>query len=264
MILTSSSAASKKRRFQPPASANPITNYFTSSGSQSGGASPSHVSYDNYSAPTFSPSPALSGKVQSSLLNVGMRVRKAVPEGYQTITKESKLDAYIHRAIQNPSDDTEINASSAELAPFCGMFKVGNLATQTFPHPPTAAERGVKVGWDDNALPSSQESTDSASSIPPPNSHKRGLDADSDYEGEQYDMAIPFPHQQAHAHSRAILTPKLGQKGGRMAFKPAKMSREQENRDPLGSSVADFEEAVFLCRREEVDEESKEVEMSGV
>lgn len=135
-------------------------------------------------------------------------------------------------------------------------------------------ENGASVGWDDNVLPLSQESTDSVSSIPPMNSHKRGLDPDSDCEEEEYDMVSQFPYQtglwkvnhaaQGHLSSRTILTPTLGQKRRRAVFEPTKMTWEQENQVPPSSSVLDFEEAGFLRRREEVDDDFKEVEMGGV
>ena len=275
MVSTTSRAGSKKRRFQPPQVKNPITNYFSSADSQSESPSSSDVSYHNYSAPTFSPSPALPNRVQASLLTVGMRVRKAVPEGYQTVTKNSKLDAYIHRAMDIPSGaETETNTTTApaELMPFCGMFKVGNLAVQSFPHP-TRSEHGATVGLDDNSLPSSQESTDSVSSIPTVNPHNRGLDSDSDCE-EEYNMVSPFPHQpglwrenyteQGPLSSRTILTPRVGQKGRRAVFKFSKTTGKGENQSHLSSSVMDFEEAVFLRRREEVDDDYKEIDMGGV
>ncbi|KAL1954797.1 hypothetical protein VTO42DRAFT_701 [Malbranchea cinnamomea] len=270
MVSTTASSTSKKRRVQPPA-ANRITNYFSPADSQTESSVPRNVSHYNYSAPTHSPVPMLPSKVQSSLLTVGMRVRKAVPEGYKTNVKTTKLDAYIQRAMYNPSHSSEPSAPPTELIPFCGMFKVGNLAVQTFPRP-AGVEQGVNVGCDENSLPSSQESADSTCTIPPLNPHKRELDEDSDSDSEKCDTFSPFPYQpglwkdtvtqQSHPSTRTILTPKLGQKGRRIAFKPTKLSSGQEN--PLGSSAVDFEEAAFLRCREEVEDDFREVEMGGL
>lgn len=264
--------SSKRRRFQVP-----ITSYFS--------ANPPHpptqsatLSHYNYAAPTCSPNPVLPDKIQSSLLTVGMRVRKAVPEGYQTALKTSKLSAYL--AQSTPAVATPATPSSyVELTPFCGGFKVGNLAVQTFPQPPTGDQDGTEFcPLDEESLPpSSQESIDSRISMPS-NPHKRSYGSDSEayYEDELVDThaSLLTPRWP----SRTILRPKASRKtkqsatiAGAARFVPFQHNKlddmwglsGQENRDPASSTVEsiDFEEAAFLRRREEVDED---FEMGGV
>ncbi|KAI5367572.1 putative ribonucleotide reductase inhibitor [Septoria linicola] len=82
-------------------------------------------------------SPSLDDETQSSLLNVGMRIRKSVPEGYKT-HKTLGLSAFPFPAsapAASPSPSTSerpgLNtADSRELMPFCGLHKVGGLGQQ--------------------------------------------------------------------------------------------------------------------------------------
>jgi hypothetical protein len=202
-----------------------------------------------------------------------MRVRKAVPEGYKTSATTSKLDGYTRRAIYGPAatttTSTTTTTTAAELLPFCGMFKVGNLAVQTY----TPGDDD-----DDGFLPSSQEST--ASSIALPNPHKRGLQVDVDSDIEDTMTTTMFPGG-GQSSLRPILTPRLGQRNRQArTHDSAKASRfqhvgdssgywGQENQAPTSHHFADFEDAAFLRRREEVDDEFgmmmiREVEMGGV
>ncbi|KAL2757683.1 hypothetical protein ACRALDRAFT_2025426 [Sodiomyces alcalophilus JCM 7366] len=87
-----------------------------------------------------SPQPLLPASVQSNLLNVGMRVRKSVPEGYKTGTYSSfKLwsdvdNAHVPVSPSPPATQPARSATTAsaqrELVPFCGIHKVGGLAAQ--------------------------------------------------------------------------------------------------------------------------------------
>ncbi|KAH8728198.1 ribonucleotide reductase inhibitor-domain-containing protein [Phaeosphaeriaceae sp. PMI808] len=89
-------------------------------------------------------SPTVPGHVQSDLLQVGMRVRKSVPEGYKTHNKMSTLPT-IQTTLALPT--TTITAVSLdvktsngpvpedyvhqrELLPFCGLHKIGGYAEQ--------------------------------------------------------------------------------------------------------------------------------------
>lgn len=90
-------------------------------------------------------SPELPAHVQSNLLNVGMRVRKSVPEGYKTGSSYSAFslwadadadaDAGSSPPSTAPTPTPAPAAGSAlssrrELLPFCGIHKVGGLAAQ--------------------------------------------------------------------------------------------------------------------------------------
>lgn len=287
---------SKRRRFQPP-----ITSYFASTGSnasddndhQSGG-----LSYNNYSSPTHTPTPALPAKVQSSLLTVGMRIRKAVPEGYKTEPK--KLTEYtvshtVSSSGGNPAGgDTQTSSSYAELEPFCGIHKIGNLAVQTFPRPAEEyRDRNTQVSADTDDMSSlpSQSQESNASSAFSVNSHKRSYDSDLEEVDENGDNELvaeihssaslrgsltaggiwqdplrlnPVTETLTAAPSRSqrtILSPKLGQQRLQLSSFQShwKRSPGQENKDPSSAVndvvMDDFEEAAFLRRREEVDAE---------
>ncbi|KAK8177708.1 ribonucleotide reductase inhibitor-domain-containing protein [Phyllosticta citrichinensis] len=109
-----------KRPFQPS-----ITTFFARSDRSDidTTASPSH------SPPHQQGIQVLPPNIQASLLNVGMRVRKAIPEGYQTHTK--KMAPAFTSTTRPP---TELNHNrQAELLPFCGLHKTGGLALQPSP-----------------------------------------------------------------------------------------------------------------------------------
>ncbi|QSS65354.1 ribonucleotide reductase inhibitor domain-containing protein [Histoplasma capsulatum] len=291
-------STSKRRRFQVP-----ITKYFSSGNTESPSNGSSHF---NYAAPTHSPAPVLPHKVQSSLLTVGMRVRKSVPEGYKTTATKSAFHISHTGSSSTISPTRTMSTSYAELAPFCGVLKTGNLAVQTFPEHPSDTHQiihhnhALDEEWNQCALPSSsQKSTDSStigSTIPPAtlNTNKRRLEpdcADSDSEGDDDEYSNNFPrgfHQMwkskipvvstpANSPSRPILLPRLAHKVGRYQNHQQQQQPQphkarhcgQENNDPGVVSVAqavDFEEASFLRRKEEVDDEivGVEVEMGGV
>ncbi|KAI9761787.1 MAG: hypothetical protein M1840_001706 [Geoglossum simile] len=79
--------------------------------------------------------PLLPAAIQSSLLNVGMRIRKSVPEGYKTgrycgsgaVAGDSSPPYTSTRKIASQSfNDRHLT----ELAPYCGVMKVGGYALQ--------------------------------------------------------------------------------------------------------------------------------------
>lgn len=136
--------------------------------------------------------PTLPADTQSNLLNVGMRVRKSVPEGYKTGSYTamglfSDLDQ-TSKDIKNSSSQSSSTMSSTvasrqpssynnsscqrELLPFCGINKVGGLSTQpsfTFDSPSPPSSHGYQMsgipGIDDvPSLSSSQGSIKSNSS----------------------------------------------------------------------------------------------------
>lgn len=90
-----------------------------------------------FSRATSAQSLPLDDETQSSLLNVGMRVRKSVPEGYKThktvgspgfpfpsSAPSSVQAASTAPATLRPSTST---MSSRELVPFCGLHKTGGI-----------------------------------------------------------------------------------------------------------------------------------------
>lgn len=95
--------------------------------------------------------PTVPSHIQSSLLSVGMRVRKSVPEGYKTPKPSSLTASHAqtpqplrkpHSAFRDsPPTDLHIPADSLaaslqhqrELLPFCGLNKIGGYAEQPTP-----------------------------------------------------------------------------------------------------------------------------------
>lgn len=107
--------------------------------------------------------PTLPGQVQADLLNVGMRVRKAVPGGYKTQKLMSGLPTITTTLVHSPTTalaDYEVKPSrdtvedrlthQRELLPFCGLNKIAGYAEQ-----PTT-NRHLYGGGHDSAT---QEST---------------------------------------------------------------------------------------------------------
>jgi len=155
---SSSSTTAKRRRFAPLAT---IDSYFFPS-----------IYQDSAAADAVSPSgllsPSLPADVQASLLQVGMRVRKSVPEGYKNQVPTKPTTTKSSTQQLSPA-----KSSTSELTPFCGINKVGGYQYQLH------ADDKVHL---DSCFSSSQEST--ASSMAPltssPPTKKRGWSVGSD------------------------------------------------------------------------------------
>ncbi|KAI9863375.1 MAG: hypothetical protein M1813_003817 [Trichoglossum hirsutum] len=105
---------------------------------------PSITSYFSSTQPTSSPqsqpvhaqcAPPLPAKVQSSLLNVGMRVRKSVPEGYKTgsycgLGAATDHGSSSYAIAGSFSSQGTTDRHLTELTPYCGIMKVGGYALQ--------------------------------------------------------------------------------------------------------------------------------------
>ncbi|KAF2199385.1 hypothetical protein GQ43DRAFT_442529 [Delitschia confertaspora ATCC 74209] len=128
-----------KRPYQPS-----ITAYFDNDGnfanepgvSDSGSSSGKVRKSSSAAKPNPAGFPTLPATVQSSLLNVGMRVRKSVPEGYKTHVKPTNLPSIqttlspvtIAKNVKPPRDPVpDAYQHARELLPFCGLHKVGGL-----------------------------------------------------------------------------------------------------------------------------------------
>lgn len=156
---------SKRRRFQAP-----LTSFFSKSSKHTLDHSNPESSQHESTSPSSQTS--LDSSVQSSLLTVGMRIRKSVPEGYKTQIAASQNSS---RALHEPSffvgsEGTNAAGSSSsnaqsrhstDLTPYCGLHKVGGLGVQAFPSPTKmSAFSFPQVNSPDEllSLPSSQES----------------------------------------------------------------------------------------------------------
>jgi hypothetical protein len=91
------------------------------------------IDRDEYDATRTFPAPqqpVLEPSVQSDLLSVGMRIRKAVPEGYKT--HKTALFGETTPVLSNspPSNIPSRPSRPMELLPFCGLHKVGGHSVQ--------------------------------------------------------------------------------------------------------------------------------------
>ncbi|KXX76680.1 S-phase delaying protein 1 [Madurella mycetomatis] len=159
-----------------------ITSFFKSSSSTDSSAT------STPSKPSALSGPVLPAQVQTDLLNVGMRVRKAIPEGYKTgnpycafqLWAEDDNNHHNNSSTKPIPSTTTFASTMRELEPFCGLNKVGGLAFQP-PH--TTTPFPENDGDDDDvdlmsmpSLASSQESAVStASSITPSAATSRRL-----------------------------------------------------------------------------------------
>lgn len=131
-----------KRQFAGAAS-DPSQRSITSFFGRTSSSATSADSVAKSSTQAAANSPALPAQVQTDLLSVGMRVRKAVPEGYKTGSAYSAFTLWAEdnnshlSGSRMISTTTPTGAPSAaftsrmrELEPFCGLNKVGGLAFQ--------------------------------------------------------------------------------------------------------------------------------------
>lgn len=87
--------------------------------------------------------PVLPTDIQSSLLNVGMRVRKAVPSGYHTKDEAPSTGKHSSSPLaEAPSSHSNLVTRPTELAPIYGIHKVGGYA-QVQSLPPFAMKGGI-------------------------------------------------------------------------------------------------------------------------
>ncbi|RKU45536.1 hypothetical protein DL546_004497 [Coniochaeta pulveracea] len=193
------SAPRTKRQFAGAASdpaQRQITSFFTK---QPTSSSTSHLTNHNaaeHQHPTILPPPP-PAQIQANLINVGMRVRKSVPEGYKTGALYGGFSLWADG--DGPKKPLTTSVASAgvnrpvvrrELDPFCGINKVGGLSVQ--PDIP---------GLDDlPGLTSSQDSVGSEMDIPdllvtaaPANVRKRSYGGEEEEEDEtQGALPVPF------------------------------------------------------------------------
>jgi Ribonucleotide reductase inhibitor len=278
-------SSTKRRRFQAP-----ITSFFTSRP-----PSPEALLNAKQEQEQQEPllSPPLPDEIQSSLLTVGMRIRKSVPEGYKTqktlhsarIYDQSKYP--LGSGIRDYESTTDTTASSisrgdyAELAPLCGLHKIGGMALQPMltaaselgPYRRNAEQAEALNPW---SPPSSQESTYSDSPLPPSKKRNFTFDQDEDDEVEfgndfltQQPSSYPFSHTRMPSLDPFFPTPARSEQRAfaipRSRFPSSRDWRlVMEGQENLGltsrasntlksNPEIDFGEADFLESREDVD-----------
>ncbi|KAF2671262.1 hypothetical protein BT63DRAFT_423468 [Microthyrium microscopicum] len=220
-----------KRAYQPQ-----ITSFF------SGTTSTNATNAGQERAPTLTPA------VQSSLLSVGMRIRKAVPEGYKTHKTSLFKDPSPLAPIASYQASSRSNVTPPRpqgLQPFCGLHKVGGLGIQNSQLDDMDSYGMSYGGANDNNLwwPGSQDSNASVAGdhgiliryIP---QNKRRMDDQDHSDGEDVDEEIRFNPTFPGVES---------QYPGRQFAIPRSRRKEQESFSISRDSVdIDFEDAPFL------------------
>ncbi|KAI0125132.1 ribonucleotide reductase inhibitor-domain-containing protein [Xylariales sp. AK1849] len=267
------SAPRTKRQFAGAASdpaQRQITSFFTTSTSTPS----SYTSLNNASTASPRGITTAEASIQSNLLSVGMRVRKAVPEGYKTgsYSAFALWDESSNATMPTEAGPPRATAFSTpkELLPFCGIHKVGGLDTQgssTSNSEPTASTYPsfLNISYANNmddvpGLTLSQESTNSndstSSGITGARTRKRFFAEDEDEPSET--LGGPFipswqdgevsPRSLAPVgwgNSRVLAVPRKGTLRGKLRGTCVSEALGQENAMAVDE---DFEEAPFLDR----------------
>lgn len=156
--------------------------------------------------------PQVPGHVQADLLQVGMRVRKSVPEGYKTHSAKLATLPSIQTTLSRPPSTFDVKpprepvpdafVKGRELLPFCGLHKVGGYAEQ--PTTNIHLHGGIDGQRPTNAFPlpaeaftqpfSSQDSgygSDMRRSNPSKRSWRDDEDSALDLSGRNFFFALP-------------------------------------------------------------------------
>ena len=235
-------------------------------------------------------SPPLPATVQSSLLNVGMRVRKSVPEGYKNKACDevgldfASDDAFGGRSTAVPEGEgISVHGGFAELTPYCGILKIGGHSTQDSTCNHSTHFIPSQSNYEDFSFGgSSQESsisTISSDSMPARHpayistTRKRRLTDDIE-PGEQLTSedvvnTLDFLHTCSINRSTTLSThprrpmahPKTRVKGSAEPLQRLSKAMDQENAwSGEEAGAMDFEDADFLRPPDDLD---REVEMGG-
>ncbi|ETS84847.1 hypothetical protein PFICI_02872 [Pestalotiopsis fici W106-1] len=272
------SAPRTKRQFAGAASdpaQRRITSFFSSSGAVSSSTCPDDALARGGGLA------AVDSSVQANLLSVGMRVRKAVPEGYKTNgysafslwDENNNTTSRSNREMTAPTKTTydatgrsrsgaaSVATTPRELLPFCGIHKIGGMDTQkpnaaddySFSLPSTEGPLGLLDPDSMDEVPGltlSQESVESNNSIEADtfgSRTRKRFFADEE--------SADFPDFGASSRSLAPVDPSNGR---RLATpRKTRLSTKLDGPGPVGQEnvmvLDDFEEASFLDPNVEVD-----------
>jgi hypothetical protein len=258
--MPSAASHRHKRPFQPE-----ITSYFTRADRDTSGSSPSQPASSRGA-------PELPHSVQVSLLNVGMRIRKAVPEGYKTHKTSLFSDPTPARAaFSSPASLSGHLRPRGELLPFCGLHKIGGLSIQ-----PISAQSEIDIFADEMPFNLSQESTTSTlstDSMPAAlpyrfNMSKRRFE-DEENEGQENDelpdvrfsgdfcSSLPIdlsisPTHAGYPISHTAMPDLVTMSGTRTIAKPKSRRKGVSTLAEPAAPDFDFEDAEFLVWDEEM------------
>ena len=228
-MATSSSSHIQKRPFQPS-----IDSYFNTQEADPNTPAPLQRTTS---------SPPLPHETQASLLSVGMRVRKSVPEGYKTHKTMGAQGFPVPSSAPPAATEPQPRifrvafARAFELTPFCGLHKTGGLAAQENPasSAPAAMETDEEDQMEDvpeltmsqSTLPSTQESLMSVQSTM---GRKRSYEEEIEGEMDAYFDEV------GSSGSNGLQVPQFDRPMARMRKSPRIAATHAD----------DFDEAAFL------------------
>ncbi|KAF2034089.1 hypothetical protein EK21DRAFT_97854 [Setomelanomma holmii] len=212
--------------------------------------------------------PPVPAHVQADLLQVGMRVRKSVPEGYKTQLKISTLPTITTTLVHPSTTSISLDVKpprdpvpddfvhQRELLPFCGLHKIGGYAeqpttnihlyaggqqrpTNPFPLPAEAFSQPF----------SSQGSTDSGyvSETQRKRSWQDDDDARLDISGSNFFFAIPMKGTVEVDEVPVSPLSESPQRGVNMLPAVRQFAQPKSSKRVSAGSGSDFEEADFLA-----------------
>lgn len=245
MAAKSNAGHVRKRQYQPS-----ITSYLNRDAPASG--------LEKKSIPL---SPQLPAETQASLLSVGMRVRKSVPEGYKT---HKTIDTY---ACPYPSTAPPPSAppvvskvsysigDARELQPFCGLHKTGGWATQELP--PSSAPAAMQADDDSeddaphlttsqSTIPSTQGSFTSSTTAISSASRKRAYEDEIEDDLDAYFDAQDFDDFESSTHTTMLPVRPIA----RLKWTAERASGAETVRVTRDD---DFNDAAFLVQPESMD-----------
>ncbi|KAF2168199.1 hypothetical protein M409DRAFT_21643 [Zasmidium cellare ATCC 36951] len=239
--MAASSQHIRKRQFQPSTQTT-LNSYFNRNADD--------ASLERSRSPMSPPLPA---ETEASLLNVGMRIRKSLPEGYKTHKTIGQAGFPFHSSAPSASSapirPPLSPMRSNELQPFCGLHKIGGWAAQETPFssaPP--AMRGQQEEDDDMpGLSTSQHTLHSTQSsfASAVDSKKRTFE--DGYEDDAEDAMDAFFDE---AEDVTTIPAKPAQSRPMARMKPTARKAAPINAVRIFGED-DFEEATFLVPMEE-------------
>jgi hypothetical protein len=227
--------------------------------------------------------PSLAPTVQASLLSVGMRIRKAVPEGYKThktllVNDEENIPPTAPYGSDLSSSRDQDSGRQRGLQPFCGIHQVGGLGVQEtswsayefgYRYQPDTADAFGSMA--DDGFPGSQESNASSVSTGsvrlPLGTGKRRYEEDADEEefdtlefglmpldqsfgGQQQQQAQQSFHRPMASRQRSYARPRARRTNSRQLS-------SGNGAGPMQTTISfgadDFDEASFLRPFGEID-----------
>ncbi|KAG7010010.1 hypothetical protein G7Y79_00001g002820 [Physcia stellaris] len=194
--------------------------------------------------------PQLPATIQTSLLSVGMRIRKSVSEGYQNTALKASKSAQLTQSTGSCRQNLGVAAPG--LMPYCGILRTGNLVQQQ-EEEEEEKERDRELDdddevpaleWDLDGYPSSQESTATVSRHPPVKAPGKRCYQDEDSDGISYPNPLgshPLPQIKLSQPDalRPILQPKT-----RRCSRVLPIKETQDSCTIM--DIDDFEDATFL------------------